>query len=139
MPDANGPLLRATLQHVETHPGEWEPDDFRTPIGMCFGARACVLAGGVWVVDDPDSLYGDQLIAQADDPPDSLVHRGDQLVISVYSRAKRILGLDERQAVRLFAAGNTLPDIHRIVTDICGDGGGDTPDPPSPSDGVEER
>lgn len=116
----NVELLRETLAQIEAHPDEFDPDRFRTPRGaMCFGARACVLDGGVWVVDDTASPHAHLLRARPEDPEESVQQMGYDRVISVYARARRILGLTEHQAAELFAGGNTVADLRRIVAEIC--------------------
>jgi hypothetical protein len=116
----NVELLRETLAQIEARPDEFDPDRFRTPRGaMCFGARACVIDGGVWVVDDTASPHAHLLLARPGDPDESVQQMGYERVISVYARARRILGLTEHQAADLFAGGNSVADLRRIVAGIC--------------------
>jgi hypothetical protein len=116
----NVTLLGETLAQIEARPNEFDPDRFRTPWGaMCFGARACVIDGGVWAVDDTASPHAHLLLARPGDPDESVQQMGDERVISVYARARRILRLTEHQAADLLAGGNSVTDLRRIVARIC--------------------
>jgi hypothetical protein len=113
----NVPLLQKTLHHIEANPWEWDQDVFRCGTAMCFAGTACHLDGGIWLEGDEESLAP----REDDNPADvGLANFGvDGIHASI--RAQRILGLNSGQAMRLFAAGNTLNDLRRIVGELCGE------------------
>jgi hypothetical protein len=116
----NVALLKQTLAHIEAHPEEWDQTEFRCGSGMCFAGWAAQLAGGRWYADNPDEALGDALIAEPDDPW-AFEARAGVRVVYAQLRAERVLGLDRKQANRLFAGSNRLPDLRRIVAGLCGE------------------
>jgi hypothetical protein len=120
----NVALLRLTLKHIEMAPCTWDQEHWRrkAPCGtvMCFAGWACALAGGHWY-GPADSVYREVLKAEADDEEtDNVFPLRLGPVIEAAARARRVLGLDAWQAKVLFRHTNTLPDLHRIVDEICG-------------------
>ena len=100
--DANRARLWTTYDHIVGHPEEWDQTTWRSD----FAGIAASLHGGRW-----SSMFSDYLLAWPSEPEfGGLVH--------VQDRARRILGLNELQAMVLFHARNTLTDLHRIVTKI---------------------
>lgn len=106
-------LLRATLAHIEANPDQLNSEWYRYTTGKCFGGHAIELAGGRWVVDDPEEPLGEFLHPEPDDDPAAVLH----MVPDDY-RAARVLGLTDEQAAVLFAPDNTLADLRRIVADL---------------------
>lgn len=114
-------LLRQTLTHIAAHPGDWKQAEWRCRSGMCFAGTACHLDGGQWAYSSDNRMFADLLIAEAaDDDEDVCPRHGDGPVIPANERAQRILGLTDDQADRLFDEDNTLADLRRIVSDLCG-------------------
>lgn len=119
----NVDLLRLTLKHIEMAPCTWDQEHWRrkAPCGtvMCFAGWACTLAGGRWYAA-ADAHLRDVLIAEQGDEEDyeTTDVNGDE-VVSAADRARRVLGLTWEQANWLFVETNTLPDLHRIVDEIC--------------------
>lgn len=119
----NTTLLRGTLQHIDVHRDEWFQGCWRT----CFAGHATRLAGGEFAVDDPDHPLHYVLLPEDDDltkdvqtygPADGW--DGEPLqAVTVQARAKRVLGLTDEQALRLFTATNDLPRLFVIVSDLC--------------------
>lgn len=115
----NVPLLTQTLAHIEANPSEWDQTWYRCDTGMCFAGWAAQLAGGKWHTSDPD-LFDDldsYLIAEPGDDPatTTLVDGSGVRVVFAPTRARRLLGLSSSQACELFASGNRLDDLRRIV------------------------
>lgn len=108
----NAPLLLKTLHHIEAFPQQWDQGVYRCGTAMCFAGTACDLDGGVWLEDDEDCL------APREDDDLGEVGLGG---IHAGNRARRILGLSNRQAAELFAASNSLNDLRRVVGDLCGE------------------
>jgi len=116
----NVQLLKQILAHIEANPGEWDQTWYRCDTGMCFAGWAAQLAGGKWYTDSRDDKSGSYLIAEDGDD----LHTINQFVANVpvvfaSVRAMRVLGLTASQAEELFAGGNRLPDLRRIVARLC--------------------
>lgn len=118
MTTPNVALLRQTLAHIEANPDEWNQRHWRCGTGMCFAGWAATLAGGQWYEDD-QSVHRDELIAEDGDTGE--YDHGGVITVHVDDRARRILGLDEGQAERLFDAVNNLHDLRRIVGELTED------------------
>ncbi|MEU4577461.1 SGNH/GDSL hydrolase family protein [Nonomuraea sp. NPDC023979] len=118
-PTTNVVLLRQVLAHIEQHPKTWVQKEWRCRTGMCFAGWAADLSGGRWATD-ADHWLSRYLTPEADDRPDDVVER-DEIgsVVDVEDRAKRVLGLDMRQADSLFHGGNDLSDIRDAVTELA--------------------
>lgn len=114
----NVDLLRQTLAHIEAHPEGWYQKEFRCRSGMCFAGWSAELSGGLWAFG-PGDYYADLLRAESDDPPEDVQVVYGQHVVSAHQRAARLLGLEFRQSLRLFVADNKLPDLRRIVGELC--------------------
>lgn len=119
MSTPNVDLLRRTLAHIEANPDEWDQTHWRCETAMCFAGWACDLAGGQWYEDDPTGMYRDELIAEDGDTGPYMHSRNGVRTIHVDDRARRVLGIDEPQADRLFDAVNNLHDLRRIVGALC--------------------
>lgn len=109
----NVDLLDRTLAHVEAHPDEWNQLTYRCESGLCFAGWAAVLAGGRWV--EPEK-YSSVLVAEEGDPDEDRLHTSGS--VHAHDRAQRVLGLDGDTADDLFAAGNDIHDLRRIVAEI---------------------
>lgn len=113
----NVPLLQQTLGYIEAHPQTWEQRTYRCGTGMCFAGWASELAGGKWLTSDPDDDYAEYLLAEPGEP--FAQERQGTLTVSVESRARRVLGLDEEQADDLFYGYNNRDDMRSIVAGLC--------------------
>ena len=112
----NVPLLRKTLEHIEAHPEQWNQEFWRCGTGMCFAGTACDLDGGEWMADGSAHLArreGEQFQPDEWAPGREVIH--------ARFRARTVLGLTRHQAAALFCADNTLPDLRRIVGELCGE------------------
>lgn len=124
----NVALLKQTLAHIEANPQDWHQNLYRS--GVCFGGTAVELDGGTWLIGDI-SEYSDlapELAALVPTPKE--IADGDirfyddkhgNFMEGVYAgdRAQRILGLTDGQRALLFDPFNTLPDLRRIVAELC--------------------
>jgi hypothetical protein len=116
----NVDLLRKTLAHVEAHPQEWNQSAWRTHLGLCFGSRACELAGGQWIHDDPHHAFAPYLVPEKGDARrDVSTLRDGPKGVYAGVRARRILGLTDDQATRLFASVNDRGRLILIVSQLC--------------------
>lgn len=115
----NTPLLRRTMEQIETHPETWDQANYRCDTGMCFAGWACELSGGTWSTG-PDGPLSDYLIAEPDDGED-MFGRWDMRLVTAHNRARRLLGLDGGQADELFDQDNDLDDLRRMVAELCGE------------------
>lgn len=121
MTGPNVPLLTATMQHIETHPEEWNQHRWRCGTAACYAGRAVLLDGGTW---DTDADSADPYLVARDTDPvvetwPSLNGSGHR-VIHVNDRARHILGLTNEQANNLFYSANTLDDLRAQVAAIIG-------------------
>lgn len=118
----NVKLLRLVLGHIEMAPCTWDQEHWRRKAEcgtvMCFAGWACTLAGGHWYAPSDGHLRS-WLLAEDEDDRDLLFAFTRDAVIAARYRARRVLGLYEEQAHRLFSHDNTLEDLHRIVDEIC--------------------
>lgn len=126
-------LLRKTLEHIEAHQNEWYQGSWRIPrttsscgTAMCFAGWATEIMDGEWI-----SRTGEYVIANEADREwvaglenggcdvfgDSMIRerpngRGE---IHCSYRARRLLGLSQKQANDLFSGRNDLDDLREIV------------------------
>lgn len=120
MTTPNVPLLKQTLDYVETHPEEWTQRFYRCGTGMCFAGWAAVLDGGTWYDAELKGPWIEDMVARPDDPDlDVFLMRDGARTVDVECRARRILGLTEDEASELFDGDNTLDDLRRIVRELC--------------------
>lgn len=113
-PRPNANLLNLTLDHILAHPETWEQKLFRCETGMCFAGWACELDGGKWAFP-VEGNHETFLVARDDDDDDVIFELDGQEVVDVEIRARRILGLTDRQGGDLFFADNNILDLRRIV------------------------
>lgn len=117
-------LLDKTLEAVKdaAERGEgWVQQDWRCRSGMCFAGWAATLAGGKWVNPVAKGQYEDSLLV-ADPTIDKPHQIGQHYGVSVPSvtaadRARNVLGFVTGSA-GLFAGGNKIEDLERIVADL---------------------
>jgi hypothetical protein len=118
----NVALLRLTLKHIEMAPCTWDQEHWRRKAEcgtvMCFAGWACTLAGGHWYTP-ADENWRSVLRAEDADEEANLIPLSGGPVVEADARARRVLGLHDWQAKVLFRHTNTLPDLHRIVDEIC--------------------
>jgi hypothetical protein len=81
---------------------------------LCIAGWAAIKAGGVWVTDDPNHHLFEELLAEPSDDEglvevieadDDLPGMVGERYVSAENRAQRVLGLNDRQAMRLFNGG----------------------------------
>lgn len=102
-------LIDRVMDHIDTHPEEWDQTTWSCStafggIAACFGVRAALIDG--WQV--VDSWGG--MVEEGTGGPER--HASDVAV--------GLLGIDFHVALRLFAATNTLDDLHSMVKQIHG-------------------
>lgn len=113
-------LLDAVIAQIEAHPETWSQSRYRCETGMCLAGWAAEMTGGQWLTGPASALAPLLLADDDDDPADTEDFPEDDepfsgvLAIESHIRAQRLIGLTEDQAERLFAGGNTLPDIKLI-------------------------
>lgn len=111
----NIPALEATYARIVERPDEWNQGDWLCNTGMCFAGHAAMLEGATlppvlsmsWTVDPETGEY------RRWEPSNGAVHVSDF--------ARQRLGLTELQASELFAGGNDLSRIRRIIDAIAAD------------------
>jgi hypothetical protein len=114
----NAELLLTTLEHIDANRSQWDQGDWRT----CFAAHACLLAGGRWAIPEATRPELAMLLKPA---------RGDRRNVvtvevdgcevrgtPVSVRARRVLGLTDGQASRLFRASNDLHTLFFLVSEL---------------------
>jgi hypothetical protein len=111
MPELNIPLLRKTMEHIETHPEEWSQTTWavRTPCGttMCFAGTAAFLAGHAFE-------WSCRLVMAS-----AATIRGGRLVAWV---AQEELGLDACQARAIFYCMTDDPaELRDVVEETIGE------------------
>ena len=106
-PVPNLDLYDRALAHITAHPEQWVQEEYRCGTGMCFAGHTAVLAGGRWLY--PGHPRSDLLVAEPGDPEEDIW----DACISAHDRARRLLGLTEEQADRVFVGTNTLDDLRR--------------------------
>lgn len=120
----NTELLTSTLTHIDRNRDDWYQGNWRS----CFAGHAVILAGGKWATHSVHPLYF--MLTPEDDDRTKDVQTygaadgwdGEPLqAVTVRARAKRVLGLTDEQAIRLFSAANTLPRLYTIVSELCGE------------------
>jgi hypothetical protein len=117
----NVPLLKATLEGVETHPETHDQTKYRCGTKYCFAGRALVLAGlDNWISEDPESDFYDMLHPL---PEERAEYDWGTPMVSPGRRAGRLLGLTGDQAHELFYAFNSVPKIREIVERIIRESG----------------
>lgn len=133
----NHALLKTTLEFIKTHPDQWNQEVWREPTkcgtSACFAGWAVTLAGGQFgpgaqnVNLDSLTLPADSLATMRDFGIDTIGG------MHISEAAEWLLGLvevceedgdrwlDADKADRLFAPGNSLADLERIVAELCGE------------------
>lgn len=106
MPEANVPLLRKTLEHIQNHPDEWEQSIWHCGTKFCFAGHACILSGDR--IYHPDGELETQY-------SEFVVSSEDGEIREIRDRAQTILGLCAHNANVLFDPDNSLPVLERIV------------------------
>lgn len=120
-------LLNKTLDHIKAHPETWKQSWWVTPTitcgtAYCFAGHAVVLAG--YAVSnncevDFDTLPEDVRARICDEvyPSDD----GDRTMVDVAHTAAGLLDIEGFYTPRqhLFDAGNSLPDLERMVAELC--------------------
>ncbi len=121
----NVPLLRQTLAHIEDHPAKWDQSTWANDCGTayCFAGHAVRLHGGRIVENSEEDVYvippaGEDLTGYAVEWVQEI---GGERTAYIQEYASELLGLTFRQGMRLFAGINTLPDLRRIVGELCAD------------------
>lgn len=100
----NIPLLRKTLEHIESHPEEWDQSKWHCGTKFCFAGHACMINGD----ESPSPTLTGNLHL------DHVVTKDGDLVL-IMDRAREILGLSFTHATFLFTSRNSLPILQRIV------------------------
>lgn len=144
----NGKLLLETLAYIETHPEEWNQEQWRCQTGMCFAGHAALTAGGARplvpltkelkkIIDKP---WTDRSIEErdkvdefndfadfvrpepgGDEPLHPLDLRGRTVkAVTIQDRARTLLGGNavRRSGYNLFSGRNRLPSIRTHVRNV---------------------
>jgi hypothetical protein len=101
MNSPNLELIDAVMDHIDTHPEEWDQCEWICGTVACFAGRAVLIDG--WQ-DDRSTGY--------------VKKNGDRRFVE--GLAEDILGLSFSQSGRLFYPGNTLDDLHSMVKQLHG-------------------
>lgn len=100
LPPLNEKLIGCVLEHIESHPEEWDQSDWLTCRGQVpewCGTTGC-FAGWAVALSTPAEQW----------PPSQ---KGE----SIRTQAARLLGITNLEADYLFAGSNTMQDIkHRL-------------------------
>jgi hypothetical protein len=100
-------LIDAVMDHIDTHPEEWDQERWLCGTAACFAGHAALLSG--WkrrpLSTGRTSAYD--------------VERGGEARF-VWDVAEHALGIDVETRQRLFAAENTLDDLRSMVKQIHG-------------------
>jgi hypothetical protein len=122
MSTPNVSLLRKTVEHITAHPEAWDQYVYICGTAACFAGRAVLIDGGRVVLAKNGVPY---LAAREDDPADAvMVDKCAEPVVGVRRRARRILGLDTKQALRLFMPTNTVSSLLVQVDELIRTAGG---------------
>ena len=118
----NVALLKKTLAHIENHTTAWNQLDWtghnECGTTYCFAGWAAVLSGTR--PDDDDEVRRDDLPADIADV--EYEHwPAAKGFLHVADAARHLLGLTKEQADELFHEYNKLPDLRRIVAELCGE------------------
>lgn len=113
----NVELLDRVMAHIEAHPETWDQKTFRCESGMCVAGWAAQLGGGLWLTG-PEDNFCHHLVAEEGDPDGDIREWRGTRSVPVWSRAARLLGLDDHEADRLFGPGNTIDDLREIVAGL---------------------
>jgi hypothetical protein len=108
----NKDLLRETLAYIEVHPEEWDQRQWICGTSACFAGRACLLSGA------QPCDWGGKVVQPNDEEETGLVVAQDSdstRAIGVGEMARRLLGLTDDQADRLFHLDNDLEDLRYLV------------------------
>jgi hypothetical protein len=101
MKSPNLDLIDDVMDHIDTHPEEWDQERWFCGTAACFAGRAALMDG--WEI-----VYGWGEIRK----------NGERRFAE--GLAEDILGLSYDQSQRLFHPGNTLDDLHSMVKQIHG-------------------
>ena len=116
----NVELLKQVLQHIETHPDEWDQREWVTDwpgckTAYCFAGWTAVLAGAR--PDEDDEVPRASLPAELANV-ESCSWPASKGFLHVADAAMYLLGLNEHEADELFEEDNTLDDLRRIVGEL---------------------
>jgi hypothetical protein len=136
MATPNVALLKQTLEYVMTHPEVWDQSDWITPAeyredpacgtAYCFAGHALTLTG--CEVFDESEVAVDKLPEDVRNTirDDCWMSEDNGVWVAEVSRAATaLLGIEAfarfGPSRHLFAATNTLGDLVRMVTELCGE------------------
>lgn len=129
MAELNIELLEKTMQHIETHPEDWNQETWRCGTGMCFAGHAATLAGREWASENPDGDNSMMILAKPDEFDsasfeETYSHKTgrwtttDRKVVLVEDVARSELGLAEDEAEIMFEPDNTKADLRKMVDNL---------------------
>ena len=106
----NDELIGKVLNHIELHPEEWDQGAWFCGTTACFAGRALLMSGYRII----DTYVEPPANAHLFDPlhREEMVDPEGNVVLDYSVAARRILGLSDIQAVRLFSADVT--DIEKL-------------------------
>lgn len=104
----NKELLLETLQYIEEHPEKWNQKHWVPECGTacCFAGRAALLAGATYPL----------WMRNAGRTATMVLPYGAIVSVSDYAAGK--LGIDSKDADKLFDAKNTLEDLNLVVKQL---------------------
>jgi len=116
LPQTTNPrLMRDVLAHIERNPETWNQGSWavRTDCGTsyCYAGHAVAMVGG--------RINIEESTAEVATLPEDVRDRFTREHVAISAAARAVLGLEPTTAERLFAGGNTLSDLQRLVGEIC--------------------
>jgi hypothetical protein len=121
-------LLQKTLAHIEAHPETWDQELWVNDCGTtaCFAGHAVQLAG-YELISYTDYLSSEIEFTdyvEMDSLPEDITAQlnNDYPRVHVQDVARIVLGLSPGQAANLFRTFNTMPDLRRLVAELCAGG-----------------
>lgn len=121
MTEINAPLLWKVYDHIKNHPKEWDQNNWISRWDALYGSRPATLSGKCgttacfagWTVQ----LSGHNIIWG--DPAHGYSSECDAGLIE--DVARRELGLNDRQATRLFYSLGSIDNIHALLVEFTGE------------------
>lgn len=115
----NKELIFKVLDFIETHPEEWDQEQWFCETTACFGGRALLMSGlGYRIIDtyveNPADAEGIDPLLQFE-----MVNGENHVVSNFPIEAAKVLGLPQILAHRIFASmADTPEELREIVEDV---------------------
>lgn len=114
----NKELIFGVLDYIETHPKEWDQEEWFCETTACFGGRALLMSGqGYRIIDTfeehPADAEGLELLRF------EMVNGANHVVGNLSVDAAKVLGLPEHLAHQIFGCMVSDPgDLRKVVEDV---------------------